>query len=133
MTPFRLAVLTPREVVFEGEITSLVMPTADGELGFLAGREDAVLELVPGDLRLTTQEETVVLETDGGVASMSGGDLTVLCGAAYRKENAELKKQEREAELTERKKQQEQSLAEYKLTRAALIRAFDKLKRSKLK
>ena len=133
MTPFRLAVLTPREVVFEGEITSLVMPTADGELGFLAGREDAVLELVPGDLRLTTQEETVVLETDGGVASMSGGDLTVLCGAAYRKEEAEKKKTERASELEEERRRQEQSLAEYKINRAALIRAFDKLRRTSSK
>ena len=133
MTSFRLSVLTPREVVFEGEVTSLVLPTADGTIGFLAGREDAVLEVVPGDLRLTTQEGSVLLETDGGVAEMKAGVLTVLCGAAYRKEEAELKKQERETELSERKKQQEQSLAEYKLTRAALIRAFDKLKRSKLK
>ena len=133
MTLFPLVVLTPREVVFEGDISSLVLPTADGEIGFLAGREDAVLELLPGDIRLTTPVETVVLETDGGVAEMSAGTLTVLCGAAYRKEEAEFKKQQRETELSERKKQQEQSLAEYKLTRAALIRAFDKLKRSKLK
>ena len=133
MRDFRLLVLTPRERVYDGDITSLVMPTADGEIGFLAGREETVLEVLPGDLRLRAGKKDTVLETDGGVAHMTGKKLTVLCGVAYPKEVAKEMRARRASELSEERKKQEKSLADYKLTRAALMRAFDKLKRTEVK
>ena len=134
MTAFRLCVLTPREAVYDGEIDSLMIPTADGEIGFLAGRERCVYELLPGDLRFRDGAgKTVEMETDGGVCEMTGERATVLCGVAYYKQEAEQKKRERASELTEERKRQERSLAEYKMTRAALMRAFEKLKRLKRK
>lgn len=133
MRDFRLLVLTPRERVYDGDITSLVMPTADGEIGFLAGREETVLEVLPGDLRLRAGKKDMVLETDGGVAHMTGKKLTVLCGVVYPKEAANEMRARRASELSEERKKQEKSLADYKLTRAALMRAFDKLKRTEVK
>ena len=133
MSAFTLLLLTPREVVFEGEVTSLVLPTADGVIGFLPGRERTTLEVIPGDVKFRTEEGEVTVETGGGIAEMTGKTLTILCGAAYRKEEAEKKKTERASELEEERRRQEQSLAEYKINRAALIRAFDKLRRTSSK
>ena len=132
MTPFDLVVLTPREVVFEGKITSLILPTTDGAIGFLAGRERTTVEVLPGDVTFHSGDKAFVLETDGGVAEMTGQTLTLLCGAAYYKEEAEAKKAERSAELDETRARQERSLAEYKINRVALIRAFDKIRRSRI-
>lgn len=134
MRSFRLAILTPRECVFEGEIQSLTLPTEDGLIGFLAGREQTVTEIVAGDLRFRDQSGAeYCYETDGGVFQMKKEEGVVLCGAAYPKESAAEKRREREETLAEEKKKQEQSLADYKLTRAALMRAFDKLKRKQNK
>jgi len=133
MTAFSLVLLTPREVVFDGEVTSVVLPTADGQIGFLSGRERTTVEVLPGDVRFQTKEGEVVVETGGGIAEMQGNTLAVLCGAAYLKEEAERKKSERLAELEEARIRQEKSLAEYKINRAALIRAFDKLRRTSAK
>lgn len=133
MKSFHLVVLTPRERVYDGEAESVVIPTSDGEIGFLAGREETVVELVAGVLRFRAAGEEIFLETDGGVAEMKGKEMILLCGAAYREEEAEERKKERAAELSETRARQEKSLAEYKMTRAALMRAFDKLKRSKVK
>lgn len=129
MKSFPLLVLTPNEVAFEGEITSLVIPTADGTIGFLAGREDCVFAFVPGEFRFETESGTIVLETDGGVLEMNGGKASVLCGTAYPKEEAAFRRSKRASELSEEKRKQEQSLADYKLTRMALVRAFEKLRR----
>ena len=134
MRSFRLIVLTPRERAYDGEISSLVIPTADGEIGFLAGRAATVLELAEGALRFRDREgEEYRFETDGGLFRMTGEDATVLCGAAYRVEEAEEKRRERTAYLEQERARQEQSFAEYQMTRAALIRAFDKLKRGNRK
>ena len=130
MSSFDLAVLTPRGAVFEGEITSLVLPTADGAMGFLAGRERTTVELTAGDVKYRTADREYVLETDGGIAEMTGRKMTILCGAAYYKDEAEARKAERSAELDEERARLEKSLAEYKINRAALIRAFDKIRRS---
>ena len=127
---FAFLLMTPREVVFEGEVTSLVLPTTDGAIGFLPGREKTTLEVLPGDVKFQTAEGALTVETGGGVAEMTGKTLTLLCGAAYRKEEAAKRKSERALELEEERKRQEQSLAEYKINRAALMRAFDKLRRT---
>lgn len=133
MSEFSLLLLTPREVVYEGEVTSLVLPTADGAMGFLSKRERITVEVLPGDVKFTSSEGEVVLETDGGVAEMQNNVLTLLCGVAYRKEEAAGKRSERASRLEEERKKQEQSLAEYKINRATLIRAFDKLRRKNAK
>ena len=128
MTLLTLRLLTPREVVYEGAALSLVLPTSDGSIGFLPMRERTTVEVVPGDIRIQTQEGDLVMETDGGVAEMCDNVLTVLCGVAYLKEEAAKKRSERASELQEERKRQEQSMQEYKINRAALIRAFDKLR-----
>lgn len=133
MSAFSFLLLTPREVVFEGEVTSLVLPTADGEMGFLPHRERTTVEVVPGDVKFIAKDGEVVVETDGGVAEMTDNTLTLLCGVAYFKEEAAGKRSARASQLEEERKRQEQSLAEYKINRAALIRAFDKLRRKSVK
>lgn len=134
MNTFPLLVLTPRECVYEGEIGSLVLLTEDGEMGFLAGREETVVEILSGDFRLTDAEGDVhVFETDGGVFRTSSEGATMLVGAAYPKELAAERRQERAERLEEDKRRQQQSLADYKMTRAALMRAFEKIKRKDTK
>ncbi len=133
MSAFSFLLLTPCEVVFEGEVTSLVLPTADGEMGFLPHRERTTVEVVSGDVKFHAKDGEVVVETDGGIAEMTDNTLTFLCGVAYFKEEAAGKRSARASQLEEERKRQEQSLAEYKINRAALIRAFDKLRRKSAK
>lgn len=133
MTPFHLVILTPRETVYDGEVLSVVLPTADGAAGFLYLRERTTVEVVPGDLTFRTEQREYTFETDGGIAEMTGERMTFLCGEAYDKNEADARKARRSAELDEERARQERSLAEYKLNRAALIRAFDKIRRSRTK
>ncbi len=134
MKLFHLSILTPREKIFDNDISSLIIKTTDGEIGFLADRASTIMEILPGMLRIRDEKGTEMkIETDGGVFRLSEGKATILCGTAYFDSEVEEKKRERMAYLEEEKIRQEQSLAEYKLTRAALLKAFDKLKRGKQK
>lgn len=133
MTSFDLVILTPRSTLYEGKSTSVVLPTEDGSIGFLAGREATVIEVLPGDVKFKEGESEHILETDGGIAEMTGKTLTFLCGEGYDKADAERMRLERTAHLSEERERQERSLAEYKINRAALIRAFDKIRRARTK
>ena len=133
MRDFDLVILTPRATLFDGKATSVVLPTEDGTVGFLAGREATAIEVLPGDVKFKEGESEHILETDGGIAEMNGKRLTILCGEGYDKADAERMRLERTAELSEERERQERSLAEYKLNRAALIRAFDKIRRARTK
>lgn len=133
MSSLKFVLLTPREVVFEGEVASLVLPTTDGKMGFLPLRERVTVEVLAGDVLFKTEQGSFAFETDGGIAEIKENVLTMLCGVAYGKEEANKKRSERASELAEERRKQEQSLAEYKINRAALLRAFDKLRRTTVK
>lgn len=131
MKSFHFAILTPRECVYEGEILSLVLPTEDGQIGFLADREETVVEIVAGDLRVKDEAgDTHLFESDGGVFRITPEGAYALCGAAYAKEEAADKRREDAERLEADRERQEKSLADYKMTRLALMRAFEKIKRS---
>jgi len=134
MKPFPLVIMTPRECVYEGEILSLVLPTEDGQIGFLACREETVVQVMAGDLRVRDAAgEVRLFETDGGVFRITRKGANVLCGAAYLKEEAADKRREDAERIEADRQRQEKSLADYKMTRAALMRAFEKLKSTKKK
>ncbi|MBO4473137.1 MAG: F0F1 ATP synthase subunit epsilon [Clostridia bacterium] len=131
MKSFHFAILTPRECVYEGEILSLVLPTEDGQIGFLSCREETVIQVMAGDFRVTDEAGgTHLFETDGGVFRITREGANLLCGAAYHKEEAADKRREDAERLEADRQRQEKSLADYKMTRLALMRAFEKIKRS---
>ena len=128
---FSLRILTPKGAAYDGEVRSAVLLTADGKIGFLPNREECLLEVMAGELRFCDAKgKELRFETQSGVARMQGNTLTLLCQAAYPQEQAEELRKARKHELSEEKKRRERSLAEYKLTRAGLMRQFEKLKRS---
>ena len=128
---FRLRILTPKGAAYDAEVRSAVLLTEDGKIGFLPDREECLLEVMSGELRFRDAKgNELCFETESGIARMQGKELTLLCQAAYPKEQANQMKEARLQELSEEKRRRERSLAEYKLTRVNLMRQFDKLKRT---
>ncbi len=131
MTPFLLTVLTPQGCFFQGEIESLTLPAPDGEIGILAGRENAIIVLEKGKLSCSRKGETVSWVGDGGVFEMKDGVATLLCFAIYEEKDAEVERKKRAEALEKEKERQRKSLSEYKLGQVALTKAFDKLRRAR--
>lgn len=131
MKPFSFRVLTPKACYFEGEILSLVLPTEEGSIGFLRGREDCVVSVSDGAFRYTLPSgESVERFSDGGVAEMKGGVFTFCTAAAYSLADREEIRAIREAERAEEAMRQARSREEYTMYKVAMAKAFDKLKRS---
>ena len=131
MKTFPLRILTPGAPYFEGEIVSLVLPTEEGSIGFLCGREDCVISVSKGALRYTLPSgESVELFSEGGVAEMKGGVFTFCTEAAYLSAEAEEFRAMREAERAQEALRQARSHEESAAYKVAMAKAFDKLKRA---
>jgi len=131
MTPFRFVILTPTERYFDGDVLSLVFPTAEGQIGVLRGRAKCVIAVSSGVLRYTLADGNVITAvTEGGFADVDG-TVTFTTEEICMESEAESFKLRREQERAEERDRQEKSIAEYRMSEAALAKAFDKLKRAR--
>lgn len=67
-TPFKLSIMTPKEVLYEGEVTSLVFPAEEGYWGVLARHMPAMVKLRKGKVRLREGGGEKEWEIKGGFA-----------------------------------------------------------------
>jgi len=71
MTAFKLKVITPDKILFDGDVEQIITRTTEGDVGILAGHENYVANLPAGVLKIT--------EAGGNVkyAAIAGGFLKV--------------------------------------------------------
>jgi len=100
-TKIDCSVLTPDGVIFEGEVDIAVVPSYDGEIGFMYNHAPLVAELAIGEVRFRTGENLKYLVVDGGFVEMKDNKLIILAEKAVKKE--ELLKDEIELQLKELK------------------------------
>ena len=80
---FSCSVVTPEEQVYEGDVSYVVLPAHDGEMGFALNRAPILVQIGSGNLRLTADGGSKTsLEISGGFAQMKGNKLTVLTDKA---------------------------------------------------
>ena len=74
-----VAVVSPEEVLFEGEATQLITRTTDGEIAFLAGHAPFLGTLVECDTRVYLPDGSVrSFEIPGGFVEVSRDTVSVL-------------------------------------------------------
>lgn len=80
---FSCSVVTPEQQVFEGEVSYIVLPAWDGEMGFAINRAPILVQIGEGKLRMTGESGSkTTLKIEGGFAQMKGNKLTVLTDKA---------------------------------------------------
>jgi F-type H+-transporting ATPase subunit epsilon len=65
---FELEILTPNERIFNGKVSSLVMPAEEGYWGILAGHMPSIAKLKEGKVRARINEEEKEWIIKGGYA-----------------------------------------------------------------
>ena len=82
-TTFECSVVTPEAEVYRGQVSYVVVPAHDGEIGFAPGRAPILLQVGAGSLRMTDEGGAKkTLAVSGGFAQMSASGLTVLADSA---------------------------------------------------
>lgn len=77
-----LSIVTPERVTWEGEVTSLVAPAFDGQLGVLPGHAPLLAQLTPGIVQIRAGEETRLLAVSGGYVEVYGGRVSLFAETA---------------------------------------------------
>ena len=129
MKPFSVHILAADHAFFEGECTSLILPTVDGQYGVLAGHSNAIGAIVPGTLTCRTAAgETLYAAVSAGLVKVEDGEVLVLVDAAERPEEIDKNRAERAAAAAKEALLQKRSIREYRLAEANLARAINRLR-----
>lgn len=129
MKPFPVHILAADHAFFEGECTSLILPTVDGQYGVLAGHSNAIGAIVPGTLTCRTAAgETLYAAVSAGLVKVEDGEVLVLVDAAERPEEIDKNRAERAATAAKEALLQKRSIREYRLAEANLARAINRLR-----
>jgi F-type H+-transporting ATPase subunit epsilon len=89
--PLTLEIVTPDARVYADTIDSVVIPTAEGEVGILPGHIPLLSQVEHGELRVTKGAETVFLAVSGGFVEVESDHVHVLAEHAITEEKVDEK------------------------------------------
>ena len=84
--PLTLEIVTPEAKVYSDTVDTVVIPTAEGEVGVLPGHIPLLAQLAEGELRVTKGAQTQLLAVCGGFAQVDGEKISVLAEHAITEE-----------------------------------------------
>ena len=83
MNTFKASIIESDNTFFEGEMTSLIVPTLDGEYGVLAMHQNLVVAIIPGLLRFQNEEgEWLDAAVSDGMMRIEDGEVLILVDSA---------------------------------------------------
>ncbi len=87
----KLEIITPDARIFEGEVDSVQLPGAEGDMGVLPMHETMVTELKAGELQYVLKGQTQVLAIGEGFAEITGDSVGVLTDGAVNEQDIDEK------------------------------------------
>ncbi|MBR1660168.1 MAG: ATP synthase F1 subunit epsilon [Oscillospiraceae bacterium] len=126
---FTVHILSTERNFYEGAVTSLVLPTSDGQVGILAGHSSMAAAIVPGILSCRLPDgSTLTAVVSHGLARFEDNDAMVLVGSAEKPEEIDEARARRAEQRARAELMQKHSWHEHLQTQANLSRAMMRLK-----
>ena len=124
MTPFKLQILTPDKLFFDGETDNVIVRTTVGDKGILARHEEYVAALPIGKLKVRIDGNFRIAAVSEGVVKVSRDKTVILVQSCEWADEIDLERanaaKQRAEERMKALKQEDKEylIAEYKLKRA---------------
>lgn len=123
MTPFKLQIITPDGVFFDGETDNLIVRTTVGDKGILAHHEPYVAALPIGKFKVKLNGSFRYGAIASGIVKVSKEKTVVLAQSCEWADEIDVERAERAKQIAEERlsspvSDQELMVAEYKLKRA---------------
>ena len=129
MNTFKTHILAASNTFYEGECESLIVPTADGQYGILAGHCDIIRAVVPGKMTYRVPGgENQIAAVSGGLVKVEDGEVLVLVDSAERPEEIDANRAREAAAAAKEAMLQERSIREFHAAQMTLARATVRLK-----
>ena len=128
MNTFKLRIITPEKVFYEGEAVHIIAKTVAGNIGLLAGHTPYVANVVPSPLRISENgTDFRIAAVSSGVVKAENGVVTVVTTAVEWAEDIDVARAERSKERAERELAAEASDKEFRHAEQRLKRALNRL------
>lgn len=123
MTPFKLEIVTPDKVFFDGMTEGIIVRTTVGDKGILAHHEPYVAALPIGKMQVKLDGKYRTAAIASGVVKVSRDKTTVLAQSCEWSDEIDLNRAEKakalaEGKIKEQLSEREMDIAEFKLKRA---------------
>ena len=119
----RIDIVTAEKLVYSDEVSSVVAPGAEGQLGILPNHAPLLTSLKPGELKVSKEGEETNIAVSGGFLEVLKNVVTILADTAERAEDIDVER----AEAALKRAQEKVNSSESDLDLERAIRA---LKRS---
>ena len=125
MTPFKLKIVTPDGLIFDGEAEELIVRTVGGDVAILARHIDYVAPLGMGRAVVVSKGERKIAACIGGMLSVVDGNVTLVPTTFEWAESIDAARAEASQQRAERiLNKKDASDTELKLAQARLHRAL---------
>lgn len=129
MAEFYLKVIASNRVFYKGWCEIAIVPGLDGEWAFMAHHDNTVVAINPGEMRIKKSDgswETAIVGS--GFAQSANNRMIVLVDAAEHPEEIDEVRAREALERAQEALRQKQSIQEYRINQAALMRAVSRIK-----
>ncbi len=130
MNKFKVKILAADKIFYEGECTSLIIPTTEGEYGILAYHSNMLGAIMPGLLKvkLTDDEDFNIASISNGIFKIENNEVLLLVDSIERPEEIDINRAERDAKIAKEALLQKMARQEYYTTQIKLARAINRLR-----
>ena len=92
MATMRLDIVTAEKLVYSDEVSSVVAPGAEGQLGILPNHAPLLTSLKPGELKVLKEGEETNIAVSGGFLEVLKNVVTILADTAERAEDIDVER-----------------------------------------
>lgn len=131
MKDFKLQIVTPDGIFFEGRAEKLIVRTIEGDICILPRHADLLTALGGGTCRVVSGGETKLAACNGGMIAVLDGNVTISAITFEWEEEIDLERALKAKELTEEKLSQSSSEQNKAMMEAKLKRALVRINTTK--
>lgn len=127
MTPFKLKIITPEKVFFDGETEQIIVRTTVGDVGILNGHEPYCAALGIGQMRIKMDGAFRHAATSGGIIKVSKEGTVILVQTCEWSDEIDLDRANAAKDSAEQRLQAAKDDAELRMAEAKLKRALNRI------
>lgn len=128
MQKFRLKIITPEKVFFDGDVRQIIARTSAGNIGILAGHTPYAANIIPSPLRvLSDSGDYRTAAVSAGIIKAEKERVTIVADTVEWSEDIDVERAERAREVAQKKLDNYNSRKEFDRAEQKLKRALNRL------
>lgn len=125
---FKLEIITPERAFFQGDVESVIFPTADGYMSVQRMHEPMVAAITVGDMRFCVDGQWKQCTTSEGFVEVRPDETIIFSQAVEWPDEIDIRRAQEALERAEERLRQTQSYQEYMRNQISLARAMVRLR-----